>query len=198
MYEKFPERFLKGLDHQRIEGAAADREQEADLGRAELRPFERVGDRREDRAAQRILVFVGLEAFGVEERRHQLREAEAVQRRRGKLQLGAVGEAHVLHARVGLDRVGQKFGEVGAVSLTMAEQFAEPDLQLFGRGQQLGFELLLADLIFPVFGRDAVLAGQLGDEHLMHDRAVDVGAAEAVVARHRTWAHAQRAIGQAA
>ena len=198
MDQEFAERFLQRLDHQRIERTAADRQQETDLGRAQLRAFERVGDGREDRAAQRVFVFVGLQAFGVQEGRHQFREAESVEGGRGQLQLRAIGEAQGLHARVGLDRIGEDLGQVGAVGLAMDQQLAEPHLQLFGRRQQLGFELLLADLVFPVFRRDAILAGQFRDEDLVHDGAVDVGAAETVVTRDRAGAHAERPIGHPA
>ena len=69
---------------------------------------------------------------------------------------------------------------------------------MFGRGQQLGFELLLADFVFPVTRIDLVLAGQFGDEHCMNDGAVDVGATEAVVARDGARADAQGAVGLAA
>ena len=195
MDQELPEVPLERADHQGVEGAAADGEQEADLPGLEPGAFQGVGDRGEDRAAQRVFVFVGLERFVVEERLHQFREAEPVERRRAELQQRPVGQLERLDARVGLDRIGQRFRQVDAVGAAMFEQFAEPGLQLLRRREQLRFELLLTGLVFPVVERHAVLAGQFRDQHLVDDRAVDVGAAEAVVTRDRARAHAQRPVG---
>ena len=175
MDEEFAEVILEGANNERIEGAAADREQEANLRRAKFGSFKGVGDGSEDRAAERVLVLMRLQALVVQERLHDLGEAGAVERRGVELERRAVGQADDLHSRVVLDRIAEDGPEIGTVGLAMREQVAEARLQLFGRGQQLRLELFFADLIFPIAWIDMVLAGQFGDEHLMDDGAIDVG-----------------------
>ena len=90
MNQELAEVVLQRADDQRVEGAPADGEQEADLVWAELGAFEGVGDWGEDRATQRVFVFVRLQAFVVEERLHQFGEADAVEHRGGELEQLAV------------------------------------------------------------------------------------------------------------